>query len=65
MRDAIECLVEIDIKMVGLGSAGNLCSDVEKVVHGAKIWHAPVLAVVYKGVIFDEGLEGGGGMTGH
>ena len=65
MRDAVEGLVAVDIKMLGLGTAGNLCSDVEKVIHDSKIGHAPVLAVVNKGVIFDEGLEGGGGMTGH
>ena len=60
----VKGLVKINVKMVGLGASGDFCSDVKKVVHGSEIWHAPVLAVVHEGTISDEGLEGGGGMSG-
>ena len=63
--NAVKGLVKINVKMVGLGVSGDFCRDVKKVVHGSEIWHAPVLAVVHEGIISDEGLEGGGGMSGH
>ena len=65
MGNAVKGLVKIDVKMVCLGASGDFCRDVEKVVHGSEIWHAPVLAVVHEGMISDEGLEGRGGMSGH
>ena len=43
--------------MVGLGASGDFCRDVEKVVHGLEIRHAPVLAVVHEGMISDEGCR--------
>ena len=63
--NAVKGLVRINVKMVGLGASGDFRSAVKKVVHGSEIWHAPVLAVVHEGMISDEGLEGGGGMSGH
>ena len=63
--NAVKGLVKIYVKMVGLGAPGDFCRDVEKVVHGSEIRHAPVLAVVHEGMISDEGLEGRGGMSGH
>ena len=44
--NAVKGLAKIYIKMVGLGASGDFCRDVEKVVHGSEIRHAPVLAVV-------------------
>ena len=63
--NAVKGLVKIYVKMVGLGAPGNFCRDVEKVVHGSEIRHAPVLAVVHEGIISDEGLEGRGRVAGH
>ena len=45
MGNAVKVLVKMNVKMVGLGASGDFCRDVEKVVHGSEIWHAPVLAV--------------------
>ena len=53
--NAVKGLVKIYVKMVGLGASGDFCRDVEKVVHGSEIRHAPVLAVVHEGMIPDEG----------
>ena len=58
MGDAVKGLVEVDIKMGGLGGTSNFRCDVEEVVHCAEIWESPVLAVINKRVVFDEGLEG-------
>ena len=63
--NAVKGLVKIHMKMVGLGASGDFCRDVEKVVHGSEIGHAPVLAVVHEEMMSDEGLEGRGGVSGH
>ena len=63
--NAVKGLVKIYVKIVGLGAPGDFCRDVEKVVHGSKIRHAPVLAVVHEGMISDEDLEGRGRVAGH
>ena len=63
--NAVKGLVKIYVRTVGRGAPGDFCFDVEKVVRGSEIRHAPVLAVVHEGMISDEGLEGRGRVAGH
>ena len=56
--NAVKVLVKFYVKMGGHGASGDFCRDVEKVVHGSEIRHAPVLAVVHEGMISDESFGG-------